>query len=252
MTAGASIERLRRRRRTSTASSRSKRRRSPTRGRARCSCASCRTPTSSRVYVAARRRRPVAGFCSFWLVLDELHINNLAVAAAIARPGASRRALLRAVLAEAPATGATRATLEVRRSNDGGAAAVRTARLRVAGDRGRTTTHNPVEDALILWRENWLRIAIGRTALKRGDVLCYRSADMSCSASDESTSQGGGNADRLRRAEAPAAADRRGVPPARHPASRPRRSPARPHRPRTTSRNPNSSKKSPSRSASCS
>ena len=60
-----------------------------------------------------------------------------------------------------------------------------------------------------------------------------------------SSHQGGGNADRLRRAEAAVAAERRRVPPTRHPAPRPRRTDPQPHRPATTSPNPNNSKKSP-------
>lgn len=71
----------------------------------------------SRAYVLRTVDCPVAAFCTCWLVVDELHINTLAV-----RPECRRRGLARAllvhVLSEARARGAKRASLEVRRSND--------------------------------------------------------------------------------------------------------------------------------------
>src|SRR5262249_59037047 len=57
------------------------------------------------------------GFCSFWRVLDELHINNLAVLPEHRRVGVAS-ALLAFVLQEGVKMGARRATLEVRRSNE--------------------------------------------------------------------------------------------------------------------------------------
>src|SRR4029077_12245663 len=57
------------------------------------------------------------GFCSFWHVLDELHINNLAVLPEFRRAGVAASLLTR-VLEEGAALGAQRATLEVRRSNE--------------------------------------------------------------------------------------------------------------------------------------
>jgi len=93
----------------------------------------------------------VAGFCAFWRVLDELHINNLAVLPGQRRRGAAS-ALLAHVLQEGVRLGAPRATLEVRRSN---AAALRLYEkfgFSVAGVRRRYYT-NPEEDAMVLWRE---------------------------------------------------------------------------------------------------
>ena len=84
-------------------------------------------------------------------MLDELHINNLAVLPEFRRTGVGT-ALLTRVLAEAVRLGARRATLEVRRSNDAGPAAVRAVRVSVSGVRRGYYT-NPVEDALVLWRE---------------------------------------------------------------------------------------------------
>src|ERR1700675_1116167 len=71
----------------------------------------------SYVFVAREATGQIVGFCSFWRVVDELHINNLAVL-----PMYRRRAVASAILGrvfdEAGVLGASRATLEVRRSND--------------------------------------------------------------------------------------------------------------------------------------
>ena len=45
----------------------------------RCTCASSRTRTCPSCTCSGRRRQGLSRFCSFWLVLDEIHINNLAV-----------------------------------------------------------------------------------------------------------------------------------------------------------------------------
>src|SRR5256885_7504703 len=68
-------------------------------------------------FVARDSAQQVVGFCSFWRVLDELHINNLAVMPDFRRGGAAS-ALLAYVLKEGARLGARRATLEVRRSNE--------------------------------------------------------------------------------------------------------------------------------------
>jgi len=94
----------------------------------------------------------VVGFCSFWRVLDELHINNLAVLPDFRRRGVAS-ALLTHVLAEGQALGARRATLEVRRSNDPARLLYERFGFSVAGLR-RAYYTKPVEDALVLWREN--------------------------------------------------------------------------------------------------
>jgi ribosomal-protein-alanine N-acetyltransferase len=92
------------------------------------------------------------GFCSFWRVLDELHINNIAVLPPFRRLGAAT-ALLTYVLSEGAALGARRATLEVRRSNDTARLLYERFGFTVAGVR-RDYYTKPVEDALVLWREN--------------------------------------------------------------------------------------------------
>ena len=94
----------------------------------------------------------VVGFCSFWRVLDELHINNLAVLPDVRRGGVAT-ALLTHVLTYGAALGARRATLEVRRSNEPARLLYERFGFSVAGVRHGYYT-KPVEDALVLWREN--------------------------------------------------------------------------------------------------
>jgi ribosomal-protein-alanine N-acetyltransferase len=92
------------------------------------------------------------GFCSFWRVLDELHINNLAVLPDVRRTGVAT-ALLTHVLAYGASLGARRATLEVRRSNEPARLLYERFGFTVAGVRHGYYT-KPVEDALVLWREH--------------------------------------------------------------------------------------------------
>jgi ribosomal-protein-alanine N-acetyltransferase len=93
----------------------------------------------------------VAGFCAFWLVFDEIHINNVAMRPKFRGRGIGT-ALLLHVLTEARNLGARRATLEVRASNDGARRLYDRLGFYVAGTR-RNYYSNPVEDALVLWRD---------------------------------------------------------------------------------------------------
>jgi ribosomal-protein-alanine N-acetyltransferase len=93
----------------------------------------------------------VAGFCAFWLVFDEIHINNVAMRPKFRGRGFGT-ALLHHVLTEARTLGARRATLEVRASNDGARRLYDRLGFYVAGTRRNYYSH-PVEDALILWRD---------------------------------------------------------------------------------------------------
>ena len=93
----------------------------------------------------------MAGFCACWLVFDEVHINNVAIRP-IYRGMGMGTALLRHVLAEGRRLGARRATLEVRASNTGARRLYERLGFYVAGTRRNYYT-NPVEDALILWRD---------------------------------------------------------------------------------------------------
>ena len=106
------------------------------------------------IYVARTSECPVAAFCAFWLVLDEIHINNVAVLPKFRSVGIGT-ALLRHVLTEARQLGARRATLEVRASNESARRLYERLGFYVAAIRRNYYT-NPVEDALILWRDDVL------------------------------------------------------------------------------------------------
>lgn len=101
------------------------------------------------VIVARGPDRAAQGYCSFWVVLDEVHINNVAVLPAFARRGVGT-ALVEFALDTGRLRGATSATLEVRRSNT--AARNLYARLGFA-ERGvrRRYYADPEDDALVLW-----------------------------------------------------------------------------------------------------
>ena len=118
---------------TSTRSWRSKKPRSATPGPARCTSGSSRTPTCRFYTSSGRRGEGVVAFCSFWLVLDEIHINNLAVRDDFRGRGVGT-SLLEHVIQAGASRGAERATLEVRRSNAPARPAVRASRLRSGGD----------------------------------------------------------------------------------------------------------------------
>jgi ribosomal-protein-alanine N-acetyltransferase len=102
-------------------------------------------------YLAKSDAGETVGFCSFWRVLDELHINNLAVAPSYRRSGVAT-ALLTRVLDDGAQLGAVRATLEVRRSNDTARLLYERLGFSVVGVRQGYYTR-PVEDAIVLRRE---------------------------------------------------------------------------------------------------
>jgi ribosomal-protein-alanine N-acetyltransferase len=106
----------------------------------------------ARVYVLRLPGERVAGFCSCWILFDELHVNTIAVAAARRRQGLATL-LMRHVLADAARAGVRRATLEVRRSNEAARQLYAALGFREAGVR-RGYYASPEEDALILWRED--------------------------------------------------------------------------------------------------
>jgi len=103
----------------------------------------------ARLYVMRSADRKVVAYCARWIVFDELHINSLAVDPGWRRRGLASR-LLRAVLADAVASGARSATLEVRRSNEAARGLYEGLGFRVDGVR-RDYYQHPREDALILW-----------------------------------------------------------------------------------------------------
>lgn len=107
--------------------------------------------STSRIFVVRSPEYRVAGYIAAWFVLDEVHINNLAV-----RPECRRRgygsALLGHALQAARRDGARRALLEVRRSNETARRLYERHGFRVAGVRKDYYTE-PIEDALVLWHD---------------------------------------------------------------------------------------------------
>jgi ribosomal-protein-alanine N-acetyltransferase len=100
------------------------------------------------IIVARTDGTPVAGYCSYRLVADELQINNVAVRPELRRLGIGR-ALVQAAVAHGRRGGARIAVLEVRRSNVGAQRLYTGLGFREIGQRARYYEH-PVEDALIL------------------------------------------------------------------------------------------------------
>jgi len=103
------------------------------------------------IYVVRTVNCPVAAFCAFWLVFDEIHINNVAVLPQFRGQGIGTT-LMQHVLTEARRLGARRATLEVRASNRGALRLYERLGFYVAATRKHYYAQ-PVEDALILWRD---------------------------------------------------------------------------------------------------
>lgn len=91
----------------------------------------------------------LAGFICFWVLVDEVHILNLAVRADLRRRGIGSQIVTEA-LRYAKNKGATVATLEVRQSNE--AAIGLYARLGfVNAGRRRNYYDSPRENAVIMW-----------------------------------------------------------------------------------------------------
>jgi ribosomal-protein-alanine N-acetyltransferase len=105
----------------------------------------------ARLYVL-RADDALIGFCACWVILDELHINSLAIDHAWRRQGFASR-LLREVCRDAREGGATQATLEVRRSNTAALALYQRMGFTCEGVR-KDYYQTPREDALVLWCRN--------------------------------------------------------------------------------------------------
>ena len=103
------------------------------------------------VFVLRMPDGTMAGFCSCWIVADELHINTIAVDGQYRRQGLATRLMIH-VMGEAARRGARRATLEVRASNEAARKLYESLGFAVTAVRRRYYT-SPEEDALILWRE---------------------------------------------------------------------------------------------------
>ena len=103
------------------------------------------------IYVMRTAEHPVAGFCAFWMVVDQAHINNLAVRPELRQQGLGAH-LLDSIVEEARHLGATSLSLEVRRSNLAAQKLYSKAGFHEAGVRKNYYTQ-PVEDALLLLRK---------------------------------------------------------------------------------------------------
>jgi ribosomal-protein-alanine N-acetyltransferase len=91
----------------------------------------------------------IAAYTVCWLLVDELHIANIAVAAAYRRLGLGRRLMTHA-LERAKADGARSASLEVRASNLGAQALYAGFGFEVVGKR-KAYYHDNREDALLMY-----------------------------------------------------------------------------------------------------
>ncbi len=105
----------------------------------------------ARLYVM-RVDGALIGFCACWVILDELHINSVAIGDLWRRQGFASR-MLREVCRDARESGATQATLEVRRSNIAALALYERLGFTCEGVR-RDYYQSPREDALVLWCRN--------------------------------------------------------------------------------------------------
>ena len=106
----------------------------------------------ARIFVIRSPDAPVVGYCSVWVVHDELHINNLAIGPEWRRQGAGAT-LLEQVLAAGARLGAQRATLEVRASNSAARRLYEGAGFELEGVR-KGYYSDPPDDALVLWRSS--------------------------------------------------------------------------------------------------
>lgn len=93
--------------------------------------------------------KEVAGYLNFWIVAGEVHLHNIAVRKTLRRTGIASR-LMAEMINLSHAEGAARATLEVRRSNEGARNLYEKFGFVVKGIRPRYY-FDPQEDALVMW-----------------------------------------------------------------------------------------------------
>lgn len=109
----------------------------------------------ARLYLMRAADGTLVAYCACWIILDELHINSLAVDAPWRRRGLARR-LLQDVFKDVTASGARSATLEVRQSNAAARRLYEGLGFSVEGVR-RDYYRDPREDALVLWHRSLAR-----------------------------------------------------------------------------------------------
>lgn len=103
----------------------------------------------SYVVIARGEDGQALGYCAFWIILDEVHINNVAVRQPFTRQGVGR-ALVERALSIGRGQGAAAATLEVRRSNSAARRLYERLGFVERGTRRRYYS-DPEDDALVLW-----------------------------------------------------------------------------------------------------
>ena len=101
------------------------------------------------IFVARRAGCPIVGYCSCWFILDEIHVNNIAVRSEWRRHGIGRD-LVEHLLTEGRTRGCHAATLEVRRSNIAAFGLYESVGFVQRGVR-RRYYRDPDDDALVLW-----------------------------------------------------------------------------------------------------
>ncbi len=103
----------------------------------------------SRYLVAKNHEGPV-GYGGMWVILDEAHVTTLAVLPEYRQKGLGKR-LLRVLMDYALNKGATKMTLEVRKSNEG---ALRLYEKLGFAIRGVRKKYYQGEDAYIMWKDD--------------------------------------------------------------------------------------------------
>lgn len=103
-------------------------------------------------YLVAMQKGKMVGYAGMWLILDEAHITNIAVAPPHRRQGIGQ-SILEALLSWAQSLGAASATLEVRQSNIQAQKMYEKFGFVKRGRRLRYYSDNN-EDAIIMWKDH--------------------------------------------------------------------------------------------------
>ncbi len=93
----------------------------------------------------------VAGYVGFWLILDECHINNVAVSPLFRKQHIGSR-IIKTMIDSCKEAGVDRFTLEVRKSNIPAIGLYEKYDFKACGERKGYYEDNG-EDAIIMWRE---------------------------------------------------------------------------------------------------
>lgn len=102
-------------------------------------------------YMVYEKEEQIVGYGGFWKILEEGHINNIAIRKDCRRQGKGKK-LLEAMINNGRCIGIDRFTLEVRRSNQTAIQLYQKMGFVGKGMRPRYY-QEPVEDALIMWLE---------------------------------------------------------------------------------------------------